>query len=887
MFKTSKNTNQSSIFNIEAQLSSQNLSTNFTISNENPKSTKNAPVIAQKLVHSQSQSQFQSPKQTGMSLKNNPAISSQKQLLITTDSGNRPSLKKSPTAVINKYYKNFGMQQSQSTQQIQISNGGKQKIGGALQGVANYGGIQKVQEIKRQRKDLTITFQKEKSGDHTQESNQKQVITEGDEGSNTNRQSIEVQKEQIQMPSPTQMHPSTTATSNQMTMANSMQGSFNFHHRTQSCQILPQTTMQQAAQATTMFGNPSGMNDHSYSSNKIAAMTCILKGLQHLNQSEHCQNMQKKVFDRKTSSPQFSKNLLDEFEKQSNLKDMVNNQNIANMNQQPMMLFQNNYLPLTSRTQNDDQPLMQYDQGSADNLERRDTAPHFYIPDNNTPMELSLMDIDRRQGGFGDSQEQSLFNIPEVSPVKTAKQSFANQDQSQSILDQLCPQVIRNKNSNQAYNYNNISQSDKDSNSQMFQQLKVNQQRMGLNQQHSRNGNNSLGTYYTGGSSQQNLRNPNTITCTDSICPSQTTSFLQQQSYDIKDFKEQYVKFGLWPEMNYQQQKQLKKKAIQLEKQNKLQKNQIELLKKANMSLQQSLQQIQRSHTPDIFQQKVQCLRGETCFSSKKQNNRYIPCQNCTQSYNHNSYSNTTNGGMNTNRINGVASTLSQQQQTLLYQQQQQQNSYHQRSRSQNDQELQFSPKFQNSQGEIIQSINDNQTQNIQQNDRSYTPTTNNGQNYTGFGGSAGNGHTTATIWNQRNHSITLEEIKEAIKLIAMANGAQGRHQNFYSHVQQQTSNANNSSGFNNFNMNHNRNSHFGRGASSRDGSSNSNNLGDQSQFNSKRQTNVGASSNQQNIGLVGNAGEVDSLMLQNRLLLQIQQQTNNAVYNIDLSKIK
>jgi len=28
-----------------------------------------------------------------------------------------------------------------------------------------------------------------------------------------------------------------------------------------------------------MFNNPSVGNDHSYSSNKIAAMTCILKGL--------------------------------------------------------------------------------------------------------------------------------------------------------------------------------------------------------------------------------------------------------------------------------------------------------------------------------------------------------------------------------------------------------------------------------------------------------------------------------------------------------------------------------------------------------------------------------------------------------------------------------
>ncbi len=31
-------------------------------------------------------------------------------------------------------------------------------------------------------------------------------------------------------------------------------------------------------------------------------------------------------------------------------------------------------------------------------------------------------------------------------------------------------------------------------------------------------------------------------------------------------------------------------------------------------------------------------------------------------------------------------------------------------------------------------------------------------------------------LWNQRNNSITLEEIKEAIKLIAMANN--GRHMN-------------------------------------------------------------------------------------------------------------
>jgi len=38
-------------------MSSQNLSTNFTIANDNPKSTKNSS-MTQKLVHSQSSSQF-------------------------------------------------------------------------------------------------------------------------------------------------------------------------------------------------------------------------------------------------------------------------------------------------------------------------------------------------------------------------------------------------------------------------------------------------------------------------------------------------------------------------------------------------------------------------------------------------------------------------------------------------------------------------------------------------------------------------------------------------------------------------------------------------------------------------------------------------------------
>ena len=85
------------------------------------------------------------------------------------------------------------------------------------------------------------------------------------------------------MTPPPQVNPSTTNTSNQITQANSLQASFT-HQRTHSWQI----PHNQQATATTMFGGQTS-GDQSYSSNnKIAAMTCILKGLQHLNQSEYC-----------------------------------------------------------------------------------------------------------------------------------------------------------------------------------------------------------------------------------------------------------------------------------------------------------------------------------------------------------------------------------------------------------------------------------------------------------------------------------------------------------------------------------------------------------------------------------------------------------------------
>lgn len=61
---------------------------------------------------------------------------------MTVPDSSKPLMKKSPSAVINKYYKNFGQIGSQSTL-------GK--------------GVPQVKDIKKQRKDLTITFQKERS----------------------------------------------------------------------------------------------------------------------------------------------------------------------------------------------------------------------------------------------------------------------------------------------------------------------------------------------------------------------------------------------------------------------------------------------------------------------------------------------------------------------------------------------------------------------------------------------------------------------------------------------------------------------------------------------------------------------------------------------------
>lgn len=66
---------------------------------------------------------------------------------------------------------------------------------------------------------------------------------------------------------------------------------------------------------TTSIGAPPGNsrnnnNDISgcnQSTNKLAAMTCILRGFQHLNSSEFAQNMKKEVAQsRNTSSPKFN-----------------------------------------------------------------------------------------------------------------------------------------------------------------------------------------------------------------------------------------------------------------------------------------------------------------------------------------------------------------------------------------------------------------------------------------------------------------------------------------------------------------------------------------------------------------------------------------------------
>lgn len=57
--------------------------------------------------------------------------------------------------------------------------------------------------------------------------------------------------------------------------------------------------------------------------------------------------------------------------------------------------------------------------------QRDDTAPHFHNPDED---EVSAKNIHVKN-------QESLFNCPEVSPVKTNKQSFANRDENASMMD--------------------------------------------------------------------------------------------------------------------------------------------------------------------------------------------------------------------------------------------------------------------------------------------------------------------------------------------------------------------------------------------------------------------------------------------------------------------
>ena len=100
---------------------------------------------------------FQSPRVSGISFKQQPTVSSTKHANTVLDP-TRMSLKKSPSAVINKYYKNFGIAQQNK------SLAGTTKLGSM---VAN-GSLSQAsskQEIKRSKKDLTITFQKDKSRD--------------------------------------------------------------------------------------------------------------------------------------------------------------------------------------------------------------------------------------------------------------------------------------------------------------------------------------------------------------------------------------------------------------------------------------------------------------------------------------------------------------------------------------------------------------------------------------------------------------------------------------------------------------------------------------------------------------------------------------------------
>lgn len=113
--------------------------------------------------------------------------------------------------------------------------------------------------------------------------------------------------------------------------------------------------------------------------------------------------------------------------------------------------------------------------------------------------------------------------------------------------------------------------------------------------------------------------------------PNSNSSTHDQIKYGIKDFKEEYVKFGNWPELNYMQQKQLKKKCSLLERQSRLHKQQIDVLKQANTKLQNSISSLQRKNSDN------QCIKRTTCFSNKKENNRYT-CKNCSSNSTMNGY---------------------------------------------------------------------------------------------------------------------------------------------------------------------------------------------------------------------------------------------------------
>lgn len=112
--------------------------------------------------------------------------------------------------------------------------------------------------------------------------------------------------------------------------------------------------------------------------------------------------------------------------------------------------------------------------------------------------------------------EESLFQCPEVSPVHTNKQSFADNDASQSMID-MCPQLLLQNHNilNLDYRKNPLVQNK----GNKFMQLTP--------------------------------QNANGFSITEL---SQLTCNERREEMDLKDFKEHYIQFGLWPELGFYEQ---------------------------------------------------------------------------------------------------------------------------------------------------------------------------------------------------------------------------------------------------------------------------------------------------------------------------------------------